>query len=128
MCWMWEGFSEVGPHFTSENPFSVMCKKLLPLSSQSSHGEMWTSLCIRRTCNLRTHRVETTIATRPHDLLDTSLYRSKMYKCVECMYTFVGSNCFTYQGMHTRGKWVILWNVENPLLWKLLMLKVMFLI
>lgn len=36
----------------------------------------------------------------------------------------VDSNCFTYQGIHTKGKSLNLTKVENILLWKLLILNV----
>lgn len=67
---MWAGFFEVRPHFMSENLFNIMDKKLLP-------GIVDQPFCISQTCNLKVHRVETTIATRPHDLLNTRLYKRK---------------------------------------------------
>lgn len=35
------------------------------------------ALCISQTCNLKVHRVEVTMATRPHDSMDTRLCRSE---------------------------------------------------
>lgn len=106
---MWEGFSEVRPHFTSENPFSVMYLTPTFAKSEFTQGKVDPPLCITQTCNPRIHRVET-LTTR-----HTTCWipDCKMCEHLECIYTSMESDCYIYQGIHSKGRSVILQNVEN---------------
>lgn len=81
---MWEGFSEVRPHFITENPFKIVNQKLLPEVKHFVHQRAHTGYCghplVCWTHNLKTHRMETMTVTRPHGITILDYRQVKIYK------------------------------------------------